>query len=154
GHGTAKIRIDSFLSRRSRTPLHSRAVTGLDENVSRVMRPRASALRSLRERPRAGAHARASVIARRRARKNARPGFLLHRHASRPEVRAANPRMRRRKPLARTASASKVPLGARDYDTMIGRWTSKDPIRFDGGQANLYVYVENEPVNSVDPWGL
>jgi hypothetical protein len=32
-------------------------------------------------------------------------------------------------------------------------WTSKDPIRFDGGQANLYVYVAGEPVNAVDATG-
>ena len=37
-------------------------------------------------------------------------------------------------------------FGARDYDPVVGRWTSKDPILFDGGQANLYVYVNNDPV--------
>jgi hypothetical protein len=36
----------------------------------------------------------------------------------------------------------------------VGRWISKDPIRFDGGQANLYVYVGNDPVNRKDPLGL
>jgi RHS repeat-associated protein len=45
-------------------------------------------------------------------------------------------------------------FGARDYDPEIGRWTNKDPILFDGGQSNLYVYVENDPVNYVDPSGL
>src|SRR6188768_4281171 len=44
-------------------------------------------------------------------------------------------------------------FGARDYDPSVGRWVSKDPIRFDGGQANLYVYVENDPVNASDPAG-
>jgi RHS repeat-associated protein len=47
-----------------------------------------------------------------------------------------------------------VRFGARDYDPVIGRWTSKDPIRFGGHQSNLYVYVNNDPVNRTDPSGL
>jgi RHS repeat-associated protein len=46
-----------------------------------------------------------------------------------------------------------VKFGARDYDGRIGRWLSKDPIRFDGGDANLYGYVVQDPVNSIDPNG-
>jgi RHS repeat-associated protein len=45
-------------------------------------------------------------------------------------------------------------FGARDYDAHVGRWTSKDPILFAGGQSNLYGYVENDPVNSNDINGL
>ncbi|NLG85598.1 MAG: RHS repeat-associated core domain-containing protein [Firmicutes bacterium] len=29
-------------------------------------------------------------------------------------------------------------FGARDYDPETGRWTSKDPIRFIEGEANLF----------------
>ncbi|WP_459874227.1 RHS repeat-associated core domain-containing protein, partial [Endothiovibrio diazotrophicus] len=29
-----------------------------------------------------------------------------------------------------------VRFGARDYDPGTGRWTNKDPIRFEGGDAN------------------
>lgn len=47
-----------------------------------------------------------------------------------------------------------VRFGARDYDPTVGRWVSKDPIRFGGGQANLYAYVGNDPINSHDPLGL
>jgi RHS repeat-associated protein len=45
-------------------------------------------------------------------------------------------------------------FGARDYDAQTGRWTAKDPILFAGGDANLYGYVINDPVNLTDPKGL
>jgi len=45
-------------------------------------------------------------------------------------------------------------FGARDYDAYAGRWTSKDPIGFAGGDLNLYGYVLNDPVNWVDIAGL
>jgi len=45
-------------------------------------------------------------------------------------------------------------FGARDYDAFTGRWTSKDPIGFAGGDVNLYGYVMNDPVNWVDVVGL
>jgi hypothetical protein len=32
-------------------------------------------------------------------------------------------------------------------------WSSKDPIRFDGGDTNIYAYVGNDPVNYFDPTG-
>ena len=47
-----------------------------------------------------------------------------------------------------------VRFGARDYDAEIGRWTSKDPILFKGGDSNLFGYVANDPVNWGDPLGL
>ncbi len=52
------------------------------------------------------------------------------------------------------ADTGLVRFGARDYDPSVGRWTAKDPIRFAGGQANLYAYVGNDPVNLIDPSGL
>ena len=45
-------------------------------------------------------------------------------------------------------------FGARDYDAHIGRWTAKDPIRFDGGDTNIYGYVLNDAINWIDPTGM
>jgi RHS repeat-associated protein len=45
-------------------------------------------------------------------------------------------------------------FGARDYDAVTGRWTAKDPIDFDAGEANLYAYVNGDPVTFTDPNGL
>lgn len=47
-----------------------------------------------------------------------------------------------------------IRLGARDYDPTTGRWTAADPIRFAGGDANLYRYAASDPVNRVDRSGL
>ena len=67
----------------------------------------------------------------------------------------SSPTPRRRQgnrvPLRR--KASELCLGARDYDAVVGRWVSKDPIQWAGGQSNLYVYVRNDPVNQLDPRG-
>jgi RHS repeat-associated protein len=46
-----------------------------------------------------------------------------------------------------------VHFGAREYDAFAGRWMSPDPIRFSGGDANLYAYVANDPINWIDPTG-
>jgi hypothetical protein len=42
---------------------------------------------------------------------------------------------------------------ARYYDQTAGRFTSEDPIGFNGG-SNFYAYVGNSPVRSLDPFGL
>ena len=46
-----------------------------------------------------------------------------------------------------------VRFGRRDYDAETGRWLSSDPLYFDGGDANLYRYAHNDPVNLIDPTG-
>ncbi len=43
---------------------------------------------------------------------------------------------------------------ARYYDARAGRFITKDPIGFAGGDVNLYAYVGNNPATWVDPYGL
>jgi RHS repeat-associated protein len=52
------------------------------------------------------------------------------------------------------AATGLVRFGFRDYDPAAGRWTVRDPARYDGGQFNLYVYVLNDPIQLRDPAGL
>ena len=47
-----------------------------------------------------------------------------------------------------------VRFGFRDYEPGSGRWVSRDPILYQAGQANLFQYVDNDPINEVDPVGL
>jgi len=46
-----------------------------------------------------------------------------------------------------------VRFGFRDYDSVAGRWTAKDPIVFEGGQSNLYAYCDSDPINYIDSTG-
>lgn len=43
---------------------------------------------------------------------------------------------------------------ARHYDPHVGRFVQMDPIGLAAGDANLYRYVQNSPLNFVDPLGL
>jgi RHS repeat-associated protein len=52
------------------------------------------------------------------------------------------------------ADSGALRFGARDYDPLVGRWTSKDPIRFASGRTNIYAYAGSDPVNRRDPSGL
>jgi RHS repeat-associated protein len=42
----------------------------------------------------------------------------------------------------------------RYYDPKVGRWIEQDPLGFDAGDANLYRYVSNDPINAIDAAGL
>jgi RHS repeat-associated protein len=44
-------------------------------------------------------------------------------------------------------------FGARDYDPVVGRWTSRDPIRFAATGTNLFGYALLDPVNRLDLTG-
>jgi RHS repeat-associated protein len=45
-------------------------------------------------------------------------------------------------------------FGARTYIADYGRWMSRDPILFEGGDTNLYGYVLQDPINFIDSSGL
>jgi len=47
-----------------------------------------------------------------------------------------------------------VHFGAREYAPSLGRFLTRDPIGFAGGQSNVYDYAANDPVNFIDPSGL
>jgi RHS repeat-associated protein len=49
------------------------------------------------------------------------------------------------------AAAGAYNYGYRDYKAELGRFTTEDPVR-DG--ANWFAYVDNDPVNYIDLWGL
>jgi len=46
-----------------------------------------------------------------------------------------------------------VRFGARDYVSELGRWASRDPVRFSGG-ANVYLYTGADPIQGMDPTGF
>lgn len=43
--------------------------------------------------------------------------------------------------------------GMRDYDPSLGRYVQADPLGLAAGQ-NVYAYVDDDPLNNSDPWGL
>ena len=45
-------------------------------------------------------------------------------------------------------------MRARYYDPQVGRFISEDPMGVSSSDVNLYAYVGNNPVNSIDPSGL
>jgi len=47
-----------------------------------------------------------------------------------------------------------VRFQARTYDPFIGRFLSRDPLGFAGGQVNLYQYALGDPINNIDPTGM
>ena len=46
-----------------------------------------------------------------------------------------------------------VYFGARWYNPTIGRWITPDPLGIIDG-PNIYIYLNNNPLNDIDPWGL
>jgi RHS repeat-associated protein len=91
---------------------------------------------------------------RRRANQNSRLRFLRAEPITPKGDAPRTPRRHLGNRHRRRGVVSEVTLGARDYDPVVGRWISKDPILFGGAQTNLYIYVGNDPVNRRDPMGL
>lgn len=50
--------------------------------------------------------------------------------------------------------AACIPKSQVKEPAQVGRFISEDPMGFDGGDVNLYVYAENNPVLLMDPNGL
>jgi uncharacterized protein RhaS with RHS repeats len=56
--------------------------------------------------------------------------------------------------LVATRAMLRVTLAPfRAYDPGIGRFLAEDPIRLDGG-VNFFTYVDGNPINLIDPFGL
>jgi RHS repeat-associated protein len=51
-------------------------------------------------------------------------------------------------------NSTKKYVRARYLDSVKGRWITGDPIGFDGGDINLYRYVENNPAGFIDQSGM
>ncbi|WP_460031313.1 RHS repeat-associated core domain-containing protein [Megalodesulfovibrio paquesii] len=45
-------------------------------------------------------------------------------------------------------------FGYRDHGPEVGRWTSKDPIGFEGGELSLYTYIFQNPILLTDSFGV
>ncbi|MDD5669379.1 MAG: hypothetical protein PHE58_05050 [Candidatus Omnitrophica bacterium] len=51
------------------------------------------------------------------------------------------------------SKSSLVYFGGRWYNPAVGRWITPDPLGIIDG-PNLYCYLNNNPINDLDPWGL
>jgi RHS repeat-associated protein len=51
-------------------------------------------------------------------------------------------------------SSALVRFGARDYDPIVGRWTTKEPLGLIGDTTNMYEYVQSNPITFIDSSGL
>jgi RHS repeat-associated protein len=52
------------------------------------------------------------------------------------------------------ATAGLYSFRHREYSPTLGRWTTMDPIGFEGGDYNVYRYIYNNCINYADPSGL
>lgn len=99
---------------------------------------------------RGGRTRRAALVRSRRVAKNSRLGFRAPTSITLQGYVTRSARMHRGNSRCGREVASKVTLGARDYDPMSGRWASKDRIRFAAQTTNFFAYASNDPVNRAD----
>src|SRR5690606_35912917 len=51
------------------------------------------------------------------------------------------------------STGTNTSANGRHYDPATGRFMSQEPVGFSAGDENLYRYVNNNPVNDIDPSG-
>jgi len=61
---------------------------------------------------------------------------------------------RNRRRVRRRASGRSHYNYFRDYDSTTGRYVESDPIGLDGGSMSTYSYVNDDPLDYIDPEGL
>ncbi|RMG20118.1 MAG: RHS repeat-associated core domain-containing protein, partial [Methanobacteriota archaeon] len=71
-----------------------------------------------------------------------------------PQTQPANPYRYNGKELNTDLGLDWYDYGARWYDPVVGRFTGVDPVAEKFAYVTNYNYAENEPVGSVDLWGL
>ena len=71
--------------------------------------------------------------------------------ASRERSNRQYPRRKNESTPTTTASGMRY-YGFRYYSPELGRWVSRDPVEEEGG-VNLFAFVENSPINLIDPLG-
>ena len=85
---------------------------------------------------------------------NSRPGFATYETRSHRSFEVCNSTTALGMRGTLALKAIRKYESARYYDSQIGRFISEDPIQYESGDTNFYGYVDSDPLNWVDPFGL